>query len=410
MTLLAVLPAAAARDASLGAVPGPATGAWWTAAVVLVAQAAAVAEVARHPGRLLPAVAAVPLVLALVGPSAASTLTAVAVLVAVHLAAVHHPPARLRAALVVTALLVAVGQAVAELRAGTGVGPGTAAVAGTGQALVVVGLPLLLGSLVAARRQAERARRQEVAAVRREQDALLAAAAARERTAMSRELHDIAAHHLSGIALLAGAVERQVATDPDAARASARLVREQSRSVLDDLRRLVGLLREDGDGGRPVETLAALEALVRRRREAGADVVLVTDPPAGPAADLVGPLAQLVAHRMVQEALANAAAHAPGAPCVVEVALPAPDRLLVTVRNGPPPAGRGAAAGAAGAAEGARGGFGLVGMAERAQLVGGELAYGPAPDGGWRVRLGLPVETDRPEREDPLLADPPEAP
>jgi signal transduction histidine kinase len=124
-----------------------------------------------------------------------------------------------------------------------------------------------------------------------------------------------------------------------------------------------------------------VSALVETRRAAGSEIDLVV--PAGdPAPDVgLGSLAQLVAYRMVQESLANAAAHAPGARCAVEIGEPHDGRLTITVRNGTP----------AGPDPGPCGGFGLVGMAERAQLVGGELTCGATPDGGWEVRLTLPV-------------------
>jgi signal transduction histidine kinase len=216
--------------------------------------------------------------------------------------------------------------------------------------------------------------------------------------AMSRELHDIAAHHMSGIALMAAAMERQVDSDPGAAKLSARQVRAQSRAVLDDLRRLVGLLREEADATRPVESLDAVAALVENRRAAGAEIDLVV--PAGdPEHGLgVGPLAQLVVHRMVQESLANAAAHAPGARCGVEIGEPHDGRLVVTVRNGAP----------SGPDPGPGSGFGLLGMAERAQLVGADLTHGATPDGGWEVRLTLPVEDPPTALHAPTT--PPEAP
>jgi signal transduction histidine kinase len=187
---------------------------------------------------------------------------------------------------------------------------------------------------------------------------------------------------MSGIALMAAALDRQIDADPATAQRSARQIREQSSAVLDDLRRLVGLLREDADATRPLETLDAVSALVETRRAAGSEIDLVV--PAGstgPGAGL-GPLAQLVAYRMVQESLANAAAHAQGARCAVEIGDPHDGRLTIAVRNGAP----------AGPDPGPGGGFGLVGMAERAQLVGGDLTYGVTPDGGWEVRLTLPVE------------------
>ncbi|GAA5115295.1 sensor histidine kinase [Pseudonocardia adelaidensis] len=375
--LLLALPAAAARDPEVGPPPHPFGSGWWTVAAVLVLQAVAVAWVGRFRTTVLPGLAALPLVLSWAVPGPAFTLTAVAELAGVFLAVVAHGPRRPWVALAATALLLATAQCLNDVRSGAS-DPATAAVGGLGQAVVVVGLPLLVGLVVAAQRDAREARHQEVAALRREQDALLQAAVSQQRVAMSRELHDIAAHHMSGIALMAAALGRQIDSDPATAKRSAREIRAQSSAVLDDLRRLVGLLRDGSDAGRPVETLDALSALVATRRAAGTEIDLVL-PAATPG---VGPLAQLVAYRMVQEALANAAAHAPGARCTVEVGDPHDGRVTISVRNGAP----------AGADPGPGGGFGLIGMAERAQLVGGDLTYGATQDGGWEVRLTLPVE------------------
>ncbi|TQM10012.1 sensor histidine kinase [Pseudonocardia kunmingensis] len=386
--LLLVLPAAAATDPSFGPMPRTGSAGWWVIAAVLVAQAVAVAWVGRFPTTVLPGLAALPLVMAWAVPSAAFSLTAVAELAGVFLAVVARPPRRRWVAPAATALLLATAHFLNEVRSGAS-DPAPAVVSGLLQALVVVGLPLLLGLVVVAQRDAHDARRHEVQALRREQDALLQAAVSQQRVAMSRELHDIAAHHISGIALMAAAIDRQIDADPAAARRSAGQIREQSSAVLDDLRRLVGLLREGADATRPVETLDAVTALVEARRAAGAAIDLVV--PAGNPA--VGPLAQLVAYRMVQESLANAAAHAPGARCAVEVGEPRDGRLTITVRNGAP----------AEPDPGPGGGFGLVGMAERAQLVGADLTYGRTRDGGWEVRLTLPVE-------DPLSTIRPPAP
>ncbi|TCK21961.1 sensor histidine kinase [Pseudonocardia endophytica] len=377
--LLLLLPVLAGPDPEAAALPRPGSPGWTAVAVVVLGQAVAVAWVRRLPLVLLPGLTALLLPLALLAPGPAFSLTAVAVLPGVFLAVLARDLRRLWPALAGTALLVAVATLVNQVGSGSAASVGLA-IAAVAQAALVVGLPLLFGLVVAARRDAEEARRQEVRAVLGEQEALLAAAISRQRTALSRELHDIAAHHMSGIALMAAAIGRQVDTDPEAAKRSAQQVREQSRAVLDDLRRLVGLLREDADADGPVENVAAL---VRTYRTVGGGVELsapdeIPEP---------GPLAGLVAHRMVQESLANARSHAPGARCAVRIERLGDDRLAITVHNGPsadPDAGPG-------------GGFGLIGMRERARLVGAELTYGSTPDGGWEVRLTVPL-TDAPAR------------
>ena len=389
LALVVWLPSHLVGEHQLGPELQPGEVTWWMVTGVLLAQSVLVVVVARSPAGALVLVTGLPLVILLAPapPLGLYTLSAIAETTGVFLAASTTPLGRLRIALLSAASLVAAGQLLNGLRSGTSF---TAAAVGAavGQAVVVVGLPLLLGALVAARRAAEESHRRQLAALHGEQEALLAAASSRQRIAMSRELHDIAAHHLSGIALLSAAIVRQVDDDPGAAKASAGQVREQSRAVLSDLRRLVGLLREDGEAPRPAETIAALAALVEDRCAAGATIELtVTGPVARRAAD-VGPLGQLVVHRMVQESLSNAAAHAPGARCTVEVAAKAEAQsLLVVVRNEAVGASRAEAGG-----DEHRSGFGLRGMAERAQLVGGCLTYGPGEAGGWQVRLVVPID------------------
>nr|WP_286189620.1 histidine kinase [Sanguibacter hominis] len=204
---------------------------------------------------------------------------------------------------------------------------------------------------------------------------------------MARELHDIAAHHLSGIAVMSAAIERQVTTDPAAAQEGVRQVRSQSTAVLRDLRRLVGLLREDDAAELGVEALAGVAELVAHASARGVPVELVTLPAGGgpTLAAGIGPLAQLTAYRLVQESLANASRHAPGAPCVVTLDGRDPAAVVVSVRND---------AAAIPPERDTSGGFGLVGMRERAALTGAELSYGPEVDGGWDVTLRLPRDPD----------------
>jgi signal transduction histidine kinase len=210
---------------------------------------------------------------------------------------------------------------------------------------------------------------------------------ARERTAMARELHDIAAHHLTGIAVMSAAIAGQIDTDPSGAKAAVGDVRRQSTAVLRDLRSLVGLLRDHdptaAHDGVHVQTLAGVTDLVGEVLAGGQDVGLTVLEPVGSRrlGAGIGPLAQLAAYRMVQESLANAARHAPGGRCVVEVDDRDAEALLVTVRNAPAPQV---------VQPVSRGGLGLVGMRERAELTGSRLEVGPTPDGGWLVRLRIP--------------------
>ena len=328
---------------------------------------------------VLSVVALVPLVHAIVVPGVTFSLTTVAVSFGVFWATVRQPSRRLRVALPVVGLFVTAAQAINDVRSGVALDFATIATALV-QGLVLVGLPLIIGLFLAARHDARVARDKEVLALKRERHALVQAAVSRERMAMSRELHDIAAHHISGIALLASAIYRQVDVDPEAAKIAAQQVRAQSKTVLDDLRSVIGLLRDESESSRSVETLAAVRELVELRRSAGTAaefVLLTTDRELGSGVGLLG---QLVAYRMVQEALANAATHAPGANCRVEIDDREPGHLSVLVSND----------GAHAPDLGPGGGFGLVGMRERAELVGAKVHYGATEGGGWEVRLTIP--------------------
>ncbi|WIB43270.1 histidine kinase [Curtobacterium sp. MCLR17_058] len=364
-------------------VPAPFTLAWTVLALGLLAQSAALLAARRAPRTVLIAVAALPVVVAALASESSDLfgLTALPVVVAVVLAALRVPLARLWPTLLVAGALVAAGSAVLAAVAGDT----TAAVSGSLgqgvlQAIGAVGLPLLVTLLVQSRREVRVARTAEASAVNREQDALVDAAVSRERAAMARELHDIAAHHLSGIALMAAVIDRQIDADPERAHEGARQVREQSTAVLEDLRRLVGLLRDDAPAERAVETVAGIVDLAERARFRS-DVRLDVLPGDRPLADGVGPLAQLAAYRTVQEALANAALHAPSAPCAVTIDDRDATRVVIRVENAP------AAVPAAGTSP--SGGNGLRGMRERADLVGARLQTGPTTTGGWLVELAL---------------------
>jgi signal transduction histidine kinase len=218
-----------------------------------------------------------------------------------------------------------------------------------------------------------------------------------ERTALARELHDIAGHHLSGIIVSAQAATALMERDPERARAMLQTVQSDARTTLVDLRRTVGLLRSDdadaqgsGDGSTlgpaTIPTIAAIPELVEAARSRGQHVAYtVTGEPRA-----LGPLAETAAYRTVQESLANAARHAPGATAHVVVRFEA-DAIELTVTNAPS-SQRPAAP--------SRDGYGLWGMRERAELIGARLTSAPTDDGGWRNRLTIPDE-QRPEQDRP---------
>jgi signal transduction histidine kinase len=245
------------------------------------------------------------------------------------------------------------------------------------------------GRLVRARRQllvsfAERARRAEA-----DLQARIKEARRLERTRLAREMHDVLAHRISLISLHAGALEfRPDASTEEIARAAG-VIRSGTHQMSEDLREIIGLLREDsGDDARTDRAvLAGLPELAEEFRRTGTEIRLLTD-----AGDLttVPVITARTAYRIIQEGLTNAAKHAPGAPVTATVRGAAGDGLAVEVRQPLSPKGRQAAIVPPGS------GVGLVGLAERALLAGGALDHGPtadASDGGeYLLRAWLPWE------------------
>lgn len=384
--LLVAAPSLDSADAEIGGSPALGSGGWWVALVVLTAQAVVLLERRSRPLAVLLVVAAASVVLAVSGAGDVTSLASAAVLVAVWSAVTSTPlPRRIRAlagALTGAGLLVALGTCLSQTSIGLPVG--TAVLAGLVQGAGVIAAPALLAATMRARRDARSARTDLADAVDREQSAQIAAAIAEERTAMARELHDIAAHHLTGIAVMTGAVERQIDTDPAGAKESVRQVRTQSTAMLRELRGLVTLLRSPGQAEEASghERLSELASLVDDARRAGLEVSL-SPLGAESVTGSVGPLAQLSAYRTVQECLANAARHAPGARCEVVLDARDPAEVVVTVRNEPPPITP--------AGTPRRRGLGLVGMQERADLTDSKLEAGPTAEGGWQTRLRIPA-------------------
>lgn len=373
----------------LAGAPGVGSLAWVGGVALVGVQAAALLWAPHRPGlALLLVAAAAPVAAPLLGPAVGCT--SVAVLVGAFRATVDVVARHTWVALAGAAVLVAAGDHLRALGLGSAGLPAVlpAIVQGVG----TVGIAALAGTIVGTRRESTRAREERDRAAARERSALVEVAVARERTAMARELHDIAAHHLTGIAVMTGAISRQIDRDPDGAKRAVDQVREQSTEMLRDMRGLVGLLRpaadEDGAGGVVRQhTFDGVAQLVEDAVAQGGLVELVVLEPAGDdPRERIGPLAQLSAYRTVQEALANAARHAAGRPCRVEVDARSADGVQVTVASEMGAEADGADPG--------RSGFGLVGMRERAELTDSRLTYG-REQGHWVVRLWVPARADR---------------
>ncbi|HEY7261966.1 MAG TPA: sensor histidine kinase [Trebonia sp.] len=214
-------------------------------------------------------------------------------------------------------------------------------------------------------------------------------AVAEERLRIARELHDVLAHSLSVVTVQAGVGRRVGAARPAEALRALCAVEEASRGALDELRRVLCLLRSDDEPAiesapgaelalAPAPGLADLGRLAALVREAGSPVRvdLTGDVTAVP------PAAALTAYRIVQEALTNVVRHAPGAEATVRVAI-GPEGVRIRVTD------TGQSAGLPGPAPGA--GHGIAGMRERAAIFGGTLEAGPLPGGGFQVMAFLPA-------------------
>ena len=384
LAVLAILPALTALDPSAALVLSPPWSVpWWLIVISLVAQGIVLTQMRRAPRISVLLVAVLAFALSWAAPGSAYGISNAAVTVVVFVAVMRVPLLGLRATLVAAGLLVAAGGTVNGIAAESLL-PGEAVLTALIQSVAVVGLALLIGVFVRGRRDVREARIDEQRARTGERNAQVQAAVARERTAMARELHDIAAHHLSGIALMAAAIDRQIDTAPDKAHLGVQQLRTQSTMVLDDLRRLVGLLRDDTGGERSVETFATIPELLARAETQGPVELRVLSDDKRALGTGIGPLAQLAAYRTIQEALTNAATHAPGALRLVEIDDRDDTRAVITVTNTAPEAT---------ASRSSAGGFGLVGMRERAELVGADLRYGPTPDNGWQVRVAFHRES-----------------
>ncbi|MFI7005987.1 sensor histidine kinase [Streptomyces sp. NPDC050145] len=259
--------------------------------------------------------------------------------------------------------------------------------------VVVFAIVALLGAALRGRSEARNrlVAQEEITAEERARRTVL-----EERANIARELHDVVAHHMSVISIQAQVAPHLVENPPDALKENLDGIRASALEALAELRRVLGVLRAEPaeDAGeqaagfddpgtaaapqRPQPTLDRLDTLVAGTRAAGLAVTVLGTGERRP----LPPGVELSAYRIVQEALSNALRHAPGS--TVEVALDhRPDGLGVRVTNTAPERPAAPSPGA---------GHGLLGMRERAGMLGGTLATGPvAETGGYEVRAFLPA-------------------
>jgi signal transduction histidine kinase len=248
---------------------------------------------------------------------------------------------------------------------------------GTVFTLIIV----LWGMVVRSRRQLVVSLRDRAERAENEQQLRVAQARALERTRIAREMHDVLAHRISLLSLHAGALEIRPGAAPEEVAGAAGVIRASAHQALQDLRDVIGVLRED-DGVRPPDrpqpTLAEVAALAGESRDAGVKVRLDVRVDETGVPELTG----RTAYRIVQEALTNARKHAPGTVVTVTLTGAPSTGLTVDVRNPLP------VSPVPGAIPGT--GTGLIGLAERATLAGGRLAHGRTPQGEFAVTAWLP--------------------
>ncbi|MGC9501518.1 sensor histidine kinase [Streptomyces sp. WG7] len=224
--------------------------------------------------------------------------------------------------------------------------------------------------------------------VQREQEQRVRLAAARERADIARELHDVVAHSLAVMILQADGAESVLRKSPDTAQSALRTIAATGRDAIDDMHRIVRVLREgnqdSADSGPPrrLITLDEIKVVAERAQAAGLTVDVSIEVGEG----RLAPAEEMTAFRIVQECLTNVLRHA-GAGAGVDIRLHEEQgTLLISVVDdgGGTLAGRGV---------GGSGGNGLVGMRERVELAGGSFEAGPRLGSGWHVRASIPTRT-----------------
>jgi signal transduction histidine kinase len=245
------------------------------------------------------------------------------------------------------------------------------------------------GALSQARQEVIASLRERAERAEAEQDRRVAEARALERARIAREMHDVLAHRLSLLATYSGAMEYRPDASPEQLSHAAGVIRAGAHQALDELRQVITLLRDDevehpgGAVERPQPGLADLSRLIDESRAAGTGVQFhdeLSD------ADAAPPVLGRTVYRVVQEGLTNARKHAPGEPVDVVIDGRPGGDLRIDITNRIPKNGSGVPL-----APGT--GTGLIGLAERVDLAGGELSYETTPTGQFRLHASMPWPT-----------------
>jgi signal transduction histidine kinase len=243
---------------------------------------------------------------------------------------------------------------------------------------VICGPTWFGGRLVRANKQTADAMSDRAELAEREREERARAAVAEERARIARELHDVVAHSISVMVVQAGAERRALGDGGGETREVLATIEDTGRQTLAEMRRLLGMLRRSDDEIEmaPQPSIQHVERLVEQVREAGLPVTLTVDGEPVP----LPPGIDLSAYRIVQEALTNALKHAGPASARVTVSYGSDeiDLEIVDDGGGVPVNGDG-------------GGHGLIGMRERATMLGGALDAGARSEGGYAVRARLPI-------------------
>jgi signal transduction histidine kinase len=243
------------------------------------------------------------------------------------------------------------------------------------EAIFLSVIPLLIGAVVRQRRAGQRQLAEQE--IRHSGERALL----EERQRIARELHDVVAHHMSVIAIQAEAAPYKTENPPPELVDSFADIRASALAGLGELRRVLGVLRTGGRDTAPQPGLAELDTLLDSARGGGVSVTVSSTGRPVTLPDGV----DLSAYRIVQEALSNAMRHAPGSHVQVHVGY-RPDGLALEVRNDPAPR-------PCPSPRFVGGGHGIIGMRERAAMLGGSLDARPTEDGGFQVSAVLPMSS-----------------